>query len=144
MDEERYWYLGGSPLSPMSIPWWTNVFKWRHEEAVERVEAPMLFTTRGAAEENLRELEGAEPDNYLGLVESAGEDEVNEAYSNTPQTQIFEVDEERLLGYLRDADFLCVMVDGQLRLREEFADELRKPLETGEHRPWWQRLFGRP
>jgi hypothetical protein len=142
MDEERHWYLGGSPLSPMSLPWWTNVFKWRHEEAVERVEAPMLFTTRKAAEDGLHELEGAEPDNYLGLVERSGEDEVNEAYSNTPPTKIFEVDDETLLDYLRDSDFLCVTVDGRMRLREDFAEELSKRVEA-RGRPWWPRLFRR-
>jgi len=113
----------------MSIPWWTEVIKWGHREAVERVDAPMLFTNRNGAENLVREVEGAEADNYLRLVERFGEDEVNEAWSNTPQTKIFEVDEETLLGYLQDSDFLCVMVDGRLRLREDFAEELRTRLE---------------
>ena len=46
MDEERYWYVGREPLS---IPWWTEVIKWGHKEAIERVDAPMLFTTRNGA-----------------------------------------------------------------------------------------------
>jgi hypothetical protein len=129
MDVERYWYLG---MSSLSIPWWTEVIKWGHAEGIERVDAPMLFTSKGAAEEQLREVEGAEADNYLRLVNALGEDEVNEAWSNTPQTKIFGVDEGSLLDALQDSDFLCVMVDGRMKLRQDFVEELRGQLELRE------------
>ena len=140
MGPERYWYLGRSKLE---IPWWTEVVKYPHKEGIERVDAPILFTTREEAEKHLREQEESEADNYLGLVEKFGEEEVNEAWSNTPQTKIFEVDEETLLDYLQDSDFLCVRVEDRLRLREDFAEELRKRLEERERRPWWRRVFSR-
>ena len=41
-----------------------------------------MFTTRKAAEDQLRELEGNEADNYLRLVDTFGEDEVNEDWKD--------------------------------------------------------------
>jgi hypothetical protein len=81
MDGKQYCYLGSSPLT---IPWWTEVVKWIHQEGVERVDAPMLFSTLEGAGEQLRALHGAAADEYLRLVEQHGEEEVNEAYENTP------------------------------------------------------------
>ena len=34
-----------------------------------------------------------------------------------------------LLDKLEDSDFLCVMVDGRMILRQDFAAELKKKLE---------------
>ena len=45
-------------------------------------------------------------------MEKFGEDEVNGVYDNTPRTNVFGVDEETLLDYLEDSDFLCIMVEG--------------------------------
>jgi hypothetical protein len=107
LEDQPYWYLG---MSRLSIPWWTEVIKWAHREGVERVDAPMLFTAIEGAGEQLRALHGDAADNYLRLVEQHGEEEVNEAYDNTPPTKVFEVDKWMLLDYLEDSDFLCLMV----------------------------------
>jgi hypothetical protein len=37
-----------------------------------------------------------------------------------------------LLDYLEDSDFLCVMVDGQMKLRQDFVEEIRDRLEERE------------
>jgi hypothetical protein len=108
----------------LSIPWWPEAVKWRHEDGNERVDAPMLFTTRETAEEKLREIQDAEADNYLSLVERHGEGIINVAYTNTAPYQVFDLDESLLLGKLEDSDFLCVMVDGILKLRGDFMEEL--------------------
>ncbi len=129
MNTGQYWYLASTPLS---VPWWTEVYKWAHKEGVERVDAPMLFSSRGGAEEELRCLYGAAADEYLLLVEQHGEEEVNEAYENTPPTKIHSLDAEMLLDCLEDSDFLCVMVDGRMRLRQDLAEELRERVAEGE------------
>ena len=61
-------------------------------------------------------------------MEEHGEEEVNVAYENTLPTMIFFSDTETLLYSLEDSDFLCVMVDGRLKLRQDFAEELRERL----------------
>ena len=129
MAGETYCYLGNSPLS---IPWWTEVVKWQHREAVERVDAPMLFSTMAGAEEQLRALHGAAADEYLRLVEVHGAEDVKRGYDNTPPTRIFALEAEMLLDNLEDSDFLCVMVDHKLKLREDFIEELKKQLEQHE------------
>lgn len=126
MNGNQYCYLGNSPLS---IPWWTEVIKWPDEEGDRRADAPMLFSTVAGAGEQLRALDGAAADEYLRLVEQHGEEQVNEAYKNTPPTRIFRLDMEMLLFYLENSDFLYVMVDGRKMPRQDFAVELRKKLE---------------
>jgi hypothetical protein len=84
----------------------------------------MLFTTREAAEEQLREIQDAEADNYLSLVEHHGEGIINVAYNNTAPLQVFDLDESLLFGKLEDSDFLCVIVDGILKLRRDFMEEI--------------------
>ena len=95
-----------------------------HKDGNERVDAPMLFTTREAAEAQLREIQDAEADNYLSLVEHHGEGIINVAYNNTAPPQVFDLDESLLFGKLEDSDFLCVMVDGILKLRRDFMEEI--------------------
>ncbi len=129
MVEKRYWYLASSPLS---IPWWPEVVKWRDEEGSERVDAPMLFSTMAGAAQQLRELHGAAADEYLRLVEEHGEEDVNQAYENTPPTMIHFMDAETLLDNLEDSDFSHVMFDGRMMLREDFAEGLRRWMEQGE------------
>jgi hypothetical protein len=51
----------------------------------QRVVAPMLFTTRAGAEEELRVLREGMPDAYLRAVGEYGERDVNEALDNTPE-----------------------------------------------------------
>jgi len=84
----------------------------------------MLFTTREAAEAQLREIQDAEADNYLSLVEHHGEGIINVAYNNMAPLQVFDLDESLLFSKREDSDFLCVMVDGILKLRRDFMEEM--------------------
>jgi hypothetical protein len=38
-------------------------------------------------------------------------------------TIFFEVDEWMLLDYLEDSDFLCLIVDGRMKLHQDFVEE---------------------
>jgi len=113
----------------LSIPWWPEVVKYFHEEGVERVDAPMIFTAKEAAEEARRGQEASEPGAYLALAEVEGEEEADEAFDNTPSLRTMWMDGDALLDKLGDSDFLCVMVDGRLKLRRDFAEELRGSLQ---------------
>ena len=134
MDEQRYWFLARGEdktraETVISIPWWPETIKWVHEEGGERVAAPMLFSTRRRAQEELEDIERSEADSYLALVEQHGLEEVNEAYENTSPWRLYDIGLDSLLDKLEDSDFLCLMVDRQLRLRHDFAEELRKQLD---------------
>jgi hypothetical protein len=137
MPRDRYWLLAHAQedektgsLPPVeivvSIPWWTEVVKWEHKEGNEFVAAPILFTKQEAAEAQLQEWRDAEPDYYLELVNEHGEDLVNRAMPSSSPLHVFSIDREWLLDRLGDSDFLCVMVDGRLRLRQDFMEELSK------------------
>jgi hypothetical protein len=68
-EEKKRWAARRArQLSAPSIPRWPEAVKWEHEDGKERVHAPMLFTSREAAEAQLREIQDAETDNYLSLV----------------------------------------------------------------------------
>ena len=124
-EEKKRWVARRArQVSVLSIPWWPEAVKWMHKDGIERVDAPMLFTTRDAAKEQLREIQDAEADNYLSLVEHHGEGIINVAYDNTAPLQVFDLDESLLLGKLEDSEFLCVMVDGLLKLRRDFMEEI--------------------
>jgi hypothetical protein len=129
MDGKRYWYLANSPLS---VPWWPEVVKWRDEKDGERVDAPMLFSTMAGAGEQLRELHDAAADEYLRLVEEHGVEDINEAYDNTPPTMMFFLDAETLIDNLENSDFPYVRVDGRMMLRQDFAEGLRRWMERDE------------
>ncbi len=122
----------GYGANALSIPWWPEVVKYSHAEGIERVEAPKLFTTREAAEEELRGHEGTEPGAYLTLTEEYGEELADEAFNNTASLKAMWLDPHTLLDKLEDSGFLCVMVDQELKLREDFAEELKKQLEQRE------------
>ncbi len=134
MDEQRYWFLapgkkdlfGHLPRAEkaVSTPWWPEAAKWVHEEGPERVAAPMIFTTREGAQAELLELEASEADSYLQLVEEHGKADVDDALDNTLPTQVYEVSRDSLAGLLGDSDFLCVLVDGRLKLHEDLAEKL--------------------
>lgn len=62
----------------------------------------------------------------MKLVEEYGEAEVNKAFDNTASYRTVWVDQDTLLDKLGDSDFLIVMVDGKLRLRSDFMEELRR------------------
>src|SRR5215212_9333717 len=129
MAGETYCYIGNSPLS---IPWWTEVLKWQDREGGERVDAPMLFSTMAGAEEELHSLQQAEADEYLRLVENVGEGTVNRALNNTPSSKVFVLDAETLQDNLEDSDFPYVVVDHELKLRQDFVEELKNRLEQQE------------
>jgi hypothetical protein len=125
--KERMDAIGYAP-GVVSDAWWSGVeYKWIHAAGREHVEAPSLWSTKEAAEKVLLELKETEPEAYLSLVESYGEKTANEAFHNTPPLKTVWVDRDTLLESLREAEFLCVMVDGRLRLREDFIEELQHP-----------------
>jgi hypothetical protein len=123
MNEVGYGY------NALSIPWWPEAYKWEHKQELEYVQAPMLFSTREAAEKEKRAVEGAEADGYSRLTDQYGEEHVNEAYDNPAPLRAMWLDWGWLLDKLEDSDFLCVMVNHKLKLRQDFAEELRKKLE---------------
>lgn len=117
----------GFGVSALSPPWWTEAgSKWVHDpEGPEYLEAPMLYTTRKRAEEELRQMEAREPEMYLNLVERHGAADVDEAFDNTAPLRAMWLDRDTLLSQLEECDFLCVMVDDRLRLRQDFMEELK-------------------
>jgi hypothetical protein len=101
------------------------VDRWVHDEGKEYVEAPVLFTTQEAAEKEASEINESTPEAYLDLVGRHGEDATNQAFDNYAPRRALWVDRETLLESLQEARFLCVMVDGRLKLREDFIEELQ-------------------
>jgi hypothetical protein len=122
MPETSYWYVA---ISPLSIPYWTEVAMCETEVGGERVVAPMLFTTRENAEAELRILREGEADAYLRARDEYGEKNINEALDNTPEKRVFEIDPWLLGEHLKDSDFKYVMVDDRLRFAWELSEELR-------------------
>lgn len=130
MSERTYWYLStGRP----SILWWPEVTKWTHEEGNERVEAPMIFSSREAAEAELARFEETEVERYLGAVGRFGEDAVNEA-KGPWSPRVFELDGTRLADLLEGSDFLCVLVDHRMIMRQDFLDDLKGDADGEEAR----------
>lgn len=109
----------------LSVPWWPEAGRWEHEDGDEQVAAPMLFTSQEAAEADLQDVQRRAADNYLDMVEMYGEATTNRALDNTAPPEVHGIDEDLLLGKLEDAEFLCVMVDGRMKLRREMVEELR-------------------
>ena len=120
--------VGFGPLA-LSDPGWPETPKGVHRQGNEYLEAPKLFSTREAAEEELLTLENNDPDAYLDLSEQHGEKQVNQAYNNTSSLRVLWIDKDTLLGKLEDVDFLSLMVDNRLKLRSNFMEELRAQLE---------------
>jgi hypothetical protein len=111
----------------LSVPWWPEAeCKWEYSEEPEYVLAPRLFTTRGAVEEVRREQEQNSPEAYLELVGRYEPEVVDEALDNTSPLRAAWMDIGLLLDKLEDATFLCVMVDGRLKLRQDFIEELKR------------------
>jgi hypothetical protein len=122
MPPSYYWYVG---VAPVSDPYWDGVVMFNMQVEGELVAAPMLFTTRESAEEELRVLREGMADAYLRAVGEYGETDVNEALDNTPELGVFEMD-PRLLGErLEDSHVTYAMVDDRLRLARELSEELR-------------------
>ncbi len=137
MDEQRYYFIahsdddawdGGLPPAVMviSIPWWTECVKHHYREANESVDAPLIFTSQEMAEAQLRQIMDRAPGEYLRLVEEHGAADVGEALDNTAPLHIFSLDRRQLLDKLEDSDFLCVEVDGRMKLRQDLIEDLRQ------------------
>ncbi len=127
---QRAGAVGYAPAA-LSPPWWTEAeLRWEHDEGPEFVSAPQLYTSKEAAERDLRDLEDRDPESYLALVERYGEELTNRALDNTSPLRAVWIDRALLLEKLEDAEFLCVRVDDQLKLRQDFMEELRE-LEEG-------------
>lgn len=127
---ERQYEVGYVPTA-LRIPWWLEVQgKYIHEEGREYVEAPPLYSTRERVEAEFREMEGGEPDDYLSLRERYGETLTDAAFDDAEPLRVLWVDRGTLLDKLEDSDFLCVMVDGVLKLRRDLMEELRRTIET--------------
>lgn len=126
---ERAEALGFVP-SALSPPYWIEIEpRWVQELGDATVEAPVLFTTREAAEEERRHREDTDPETYLDLVERYGEETINRAYNNTSTLRVLWMDRNTLLSKLEDADFEYVMVGGELKLRRDFMKQLRRKQE---------------
>jgi len=123
----------------LSIPGWHEAYWWWPEGEGYENSAPILFTTREAAEAELRRIERDEPEAYLesldrsrtraaleGGDERGAEDSYNETVSNTEPYEVRGLDADLLALKLEDSEFPYVVVDGQKKLREEFQQELEK------------------
>jgi hypothetical protein len=55
-----------------------------------------------------------------------------EAVGNTSSLRVMWIDLDMLLDKLKDSDFLCVMVDHRLKLRQDFIEELKRQPEEDE------------
>jgi hypothetical protein len=119
--------VGFAP-NALSVPWWPEIQpKWVHRQDREYVQAPMIFSTKEEAEKVWRSLEGTDPQSYMDLMERYGW-----AVANTSSLRVMWIDTYTLLDKLEDSDFLCVMVDHTLKLRQDFIEELKKRLEAYE------------
>lgn len=124
---ERMEEVGFAP-NALSIPWWPEIQpKWVHRQDPEYVQAPMIFSTKEEAEKVWRSLEGTDPQSYMDLMERYGW-----AVGNTSSLRAMWIDTDTLLDKLEDSDFLCVMVDHRLKLRQDFIEELKRRLEAYE------------
>jgi hypothetical protein len=119
--------VGFAP-NALSVPWWPEIQpKWVHRQDREYVQAPMIFSTKEEAEKVWRSLEGTDPQSYMDLMERYGW-----AVGNTSSLRVMWIDTYTLLDKLEDSDFLCVMVDHRLKLRQDFIEELKRRLEAYE------------
>jgi hypothetical protein len=109
----------------LESPWWPQVWSWVDRTGREYVRALILYTTREQAEEDRRRLEEFAPEDYMKLVDVYGEADVNEAFDSTAPYRTLWVDQDTLLNKLGNSDFLFVMVDGTLKPRGDFMEELR-------------------
>jgi hypothetical protein len=67
-----------------------------------------------------------------GLTSGEGIAATNEAFDNAAPLRAMWLDSASLLTQLEECDFLCVMVDDQLKLRRDFMKELREGLPEEE------------
>ena len=119
MGEQYFWFSApGTEDTPaelaVSVPGFSEVQpRWVHdpEGLPEYLEAPTLFTTKEAAEEQWR---------YLQDFDVARRD-----YEDFLPLQVFKIGWGELLEKLEYSHFLCVMLDDKLRFRWDLIEELR-------------------
>jgi hypothetical protein len=96
--------------------------------------ALVLYTSRTAAEEELRAIEERDPDEYLRLVSVYGQEQTDQAYSGTPPYRVVWTTATLLLEKLKELELAglegygppleYVVVDGQQLDRWHFTQEL--------------------
>jgi hypothetical protein len=101
--------------------------------------ALVLYTSREAAEEELRAIEERDPEEYLRLVDVYGQDQTDQAYSNTPPYRVVWTTPELLLEKLKELElaalekygppFEQVVVDDQRLDRWSFTQQLERRVE---------------
>ncbi len=123
---QRMWESGYVPAALEAAE---NAWVHAPEGLREYLEIPQLYATQVAAEEELRLIEEAEPDTYLDMVDRYGEEETDQAVSNTPSLKVCYLDRNSLIEQLEESDYLCVRVDEQIMLREDFIKELKRGLK---------------
>ena len=89
MPESSYWYVG---VAPVSVPYWDGVVMFEMKAEDLHVAAPMLFTTREKAEEELHTIREEMADAYLRAIGEYGETDINDALDNTPKLGLFEIE----------------------------------------------------
>jgi hypothetical protein len=118
MGGQWFWFLApgavGTPAEvAVSVPGFSEVQpRWVHdpEDLPEYLEAPTLFTTKDAAEEQWR---------YLHNFDVARRD-----YEDSLPLQVFKIGWGELLEKLEYSHFLCVILDEKLRRRRDIIEEL--------------------
>lgn len=115
----------GYGIRALEPPWWPDARWYHYEEEWDAVRAPILYTRREEAEEEARSLRHEEPEGYLELVEDRGQADADEAMDNYVPYKALWVDRETLVDKLEGSRFLCLKVDGVLRLRRDLLKELR-------------------
>jgi hypothetical protein len=125
--ELQYWILARGeqdtpPERAVSDPWWPESCKWAYRCDVERVDAPLIFTTRERAEQALGPLREAERHDFLERLESIVDRTLHHYQTSL---QAYGISLNSLIEKLESADFLCVRVDGELKLRRDFVEELK-------------------
>jgi len=105
---------------------WGAVWSYEHKEeyATKYVSAPILYTSKERAEDEARRAGDDAPEGYLQVVEEYGQEAADDAFDNYVPYKALWVDRDTLLDKLRDATFLCVMMDDTLRPRQDLIEEL--------------------
>ena len=104
--------------------------------------ALVLYTSRAAAEEELRAIEERDSDEYLRLKDIYGQEQTDRAYSNTPPYRVVWTTSELLLEKLKELElaalekygppFEQVVVDGHRLDRWTFTQELEQRVRKEE------------
>ncbi len=129
-EGRRFWYLasrfedsdGDSFTTKRAFA--EEPLGWFYEGENESVTAPMLFTSQEEAEAQLRRIQRDVPDAYVAMAERYGEDATHRTYIDLFPIEVRKMDKDLVLRKLEDSTFLCVMVDGRMKLRRDLIEEL--------------------